>query len=118
MANIPVLMNWREIKRVLNFIASCYILIGEKLHSIVFSAAAHTPFIAIEYRPKCRDFAETMGFGKYIIRTDEITSKRVMEMFLDLLNNWDEMYEKLLKNVQFYREKLIKFAKLIKRILR
>ena len=111
----PILKDWMDIQKVLDLIASCRILIGEKLHSVVFSAATYTPFISIEYTPKCRDFAETMGFGEYITRTDEMTSKKVMVKISDLLHNWDEMYEKLVRNVDFYRSKLRRSAELIKK---
>jgi len=115
--NTPIFKDWLNIQKVLDFIGSCHILIGEKLHSIVFSAATYTPFISIEYRPKCRDFAETMGFKKYVIRTDEITTEKIMVIFSDLLNNWNEMYEKLIENVEFYRKKLREFANSIKKDL-
>jgi len=115
LTNTPIFKNWMDVQKVLDFIASCRIMIGEKLHSNVFSAATYTPFISIEYTPKCREFAETMGFEKYIIRTDEITTKKIMVIFWDLLDNWNEMYEKLVKNVESYRKKLIKFAELIKK---
>jgi len=116
--NTPIFKDWMNIQKVLDFIASCRILVGEKLHSIVFSAATYTPFISIEYRPKCRGFAETIGFKEYVIRTDEITTEKIMVIFSDLLDNWNEMYEKLVKNVESYRKKLINFAELIKKELR
>lgn len=113
--NVPIFRDWRNVQQVLDLISSCHILIGEKLHSIVFSAATYTPFISIEYRPKCRDFAETMGLGQCIVRTDEVTAEKIMMIFSRILGNWIGIYKKLAKNVKFYRNKLRKAAKWIKR---
>ena len=113
--NTHVFENWTNIQEVLNFIASCHILIGERLHSIIFSATTYTPFISLEYRPKCMDFAETVGFNKYNIRTDKMTAEKVMAMFSNLSNNWTEIHRQLIKNVEIYRKKLREFANLIKK---
>jgi len=112
--NTEFLSNLWDIQEILNAIASCHVLIGEKLHSLVFSAAAHTPFISIEYRPKCYSFAETVGFEKYNIRTDEMTSQNIMMLLNDLLDNWSEMHRILVKNVTTLRKKLGEAASLIK----
>ena len=107
--------DWADIQKVLDFIASCRVLIGEKLHSLVFSAAMHTPFISIEYRPKCRDFAETLGFKDYSIITDRLVAERIMAMFNKLSDNWTEMEKQLIENVKIYRRKLRVFADCIKK---
>ncbi|MCK4443938.1 MAG: hypothetical protein KAW09_05310, partial [Thermoplasmata archaeon] len=85
-------------------------LIGEKLHSLVFSAATHTPFVSIEYRPKCLDFAESVGFSAYNIRTSEMTAERVKVLLFDLMENWNDMRTLLKENVQVYRQRLGDFA--------
>lgn len=112
--NTPLFKDWRNIQKTLDLIASCRILIGEKLHSIIFSAATHTPFISLEYRPKCQNFAETIGFKEYIIRTDKMTAEKVMILFRRLLNNWNGMHKQLIRNVDILRKRLIKFATIIK----
>ena len=109
-AKIPIFQNWGNIQQVLDFISSCHLVIGEKLHSLVFSAATFTPFISIEYRPKCVEFAKVVGFEKFNIRTDEYTSERVLQLFDCLSNNWDIMRERLVRNVEVYRKKLREYA--------
>ena len=113
-ANIDILENWTNIQHVLNFIASCNLLIGEKLHSIVFSASACTPFISLAYKPKCLDFVESVGFKEYAVKTNEMTTKRIMKLYRNLLDKWDEMHNLLNRRVEMYRERLIKFATRIK----
>ena len=108
--NVDIFNNWFNVQSVLDLIASCKILIGERLHSLVFSASTYTPFIGLEYQPKCFDFSDSLGFSKYSVRTDKITAKRIKGMFGDLVNNWSEMHSKLVKNVKMYREKQRAFA--------
>jgi len=106
LANVDIFENWQNIEEIVNFISSCHVLIGEKLHSIVLSASTYTPFISLEYRPKCRAFSELMGFSKYTIRTDEMSSGRVIKLLDELIVNWDRMRSKLIENVETYRKKL------------
>ncbi len=107
---IDIFKNWMDIQSTLNLLASCQVLIGQKLHSLVFSASTYTPFISLEYRPKCLDFAELMGYKKYNVRIDYMTSKKVMELLHDLLANWDDMRNLLIEKVELYRERIRIFA--------
>jgi len=106
LSGADIFEEWMDIQEVIDFIGSCSVCIGERLHSIVLSASAYTPFISLEYRPKCRAFSELMGFSGYTIRTDEMSSRRVIDLFDELLLNWDRMQSNLVANVEVYREKL------------
>lgn len=102
--------DWFDVQKTLDYIASSKILIGEKLHSIGLSATAGTPFIGLEYQPKCRELAESVGFEEYMVRTDEISEKKVMSLFNCLLNNYEEKIEDLNQRIDLYREKQRNFA--------
>lgn len=110
LANVEVFDDWKDIHATINFIASSRVLIGERLHSSIFSAATYTPFIMIAYRPKCYDFADTMGFRKYAVRTDQMRSEGVMELLSDLMENWDDLHKQLEVSVGTYRRRLRDFA--------
>jgi hypothetical protein len=94
----------------MNFIATSRIVIGERLHSVIFSACTYTPFVTIAYRPKCFDFVDTMGFRAYTLKTDEMTSERAITLFRDLVENWNDMHQELVRNIETYRKKLRDFA--------
>jgi len=102
--------DWFNIKSTLNLIASSKIFIGQKMHSLVFSAAAGTPFISLEYQPKCYDFTQSVGFEKYNVKTDVASEERIMNLCADLLENYEEMERKLTTNVEKYRRKQKSFA--------
>jgi hypothetical protein len=105
--------NWHNLNALLDFIASCKLLIGEKLHSLVFSAAVYTPFLPIEYRPKCFHFAESVGFDKYCHKTSNLTSQGLLDTFNSLINNWETLHASLRTQVNVYRRKQQEFANLI-----
>ena len=100
----------KDIQATLDFIASSQVVIGERLHSNIFSACAATPFIMIAYRPKCFDFVDTVGLSKYVLRTDEMSSIRIISLFRDMQRNWDEIHTKLVENVGMYRKRLRDFS--------
>lgn len=110
---IEIFRNWSDIYSVLNLLSSCKLMIGERLHSLVFSASVYTPFISLEYRPKCKHFSESVGFSKYGIRTDEISANKIIEMSYDIMDNWNKMNRILEREVKSYRKIQSKFANLL-----
>ena len=56
----------------LALIAQARLVIGERLHASILAAAMHTPFVALEYRPKVLDFARSIDCEEYVVRTDAI----------------------------------------------
>ena len=104
--DIPIFKHWSNVDEVLRLLASSWLLIGEKLHSLVLSAATYTPFITLEYDPKCRDFVETLGMEKYILRTNEVTVRKLKMLWQDASGNWDRLHGSLIASVTEYRKKL------------
>jgi hypothetical protein len=111
--NVEFFKDWYNIELTLNLIARCHIFIGQKLHSLVFSAAAGTPFIGLEYQPKCLDFTQSVGFEDYTIRTDIASEEKIMTAFDNLTNDYEEMRTTLKKTVDLYRSKQKTFAQTI-----
>jgi polysaccharide pyruvyl transferase WcaK-like protein len=108
--NIPIFKDWLDIDANLQFLSTCKLLIGEKLHSLVFSAAVNTPFIGIAYAPEHFDFVDSVGFNEYVLSVNEITAEKVLTMFDDLVDNYEEMQSKLGRIVNEFREKQSRFA--------
>lgn len=67
MAYVPAHL---EVSNALDLIASADLVIAERLHAGILAAAMDTPFIPIEYRPKTRDFAQSVGVEELVVRTD------------------------------------------------
>ena len=70
--DLPYLAGYDDLEASLRLIASADLVIGERLHAVVLAAAMGTPFVAVEYRPKLRDFAASVGREDAVLRTDEM----------------------------------------------
>jgi polysaccharide pyruvyl transferase WcaK-like protein len=85
------------------------VVVGERLHACVLAAAAGRPFVAVEYRPKVRDFTESVAMDDYLIRSDELSAGRLVELVSDLNDTPEEMR----MAVANYRQRLITASKVI-----
>ncbi|MEA3509853.1 MAG: glycosyltransferase [Actinomycetota bacterium] len=63
---------YANLDATLDLLASSELVIGERLHAAVLAASVGTPFVAVEYRPKLRDFARSIGREDSVVRTDEV----------------------------------------------
>ncbi|MCP4307363.1 MAG: glycosyltransferase [bacterium] len=59
-------------------LAEAGVVIAERLHAAVIAAACETPFVAIEYRPKIRDFASSIEQEAMVIRSDEVGREQLL----------------------------------------
>ena len=91
-------------------IASSSFVIGERLHACVLAAAAGRPFVPIEYRPKVRDFALSVGMGEHIVRTDDVSGSSLVEAAADI----DASTRAMTNAVADYRIRLTKAAEAIR----
>ena len=66
----PNAVGLAELDEALN---RCTIVLGEKLHALVLAARLGIPTLALEYRPKCRDFQLSIGRGEQVLRTSDVT---------------------------------------------
>jgi polysaccharide pyruvyl transferase WcaK-like protein len=107
---IPIFEKWTDIEATLQLISECRIFIGEKLHSLIFSAAANTPFVSLAYAPEHFDFVESVGFSKYCIRTDEVSAEKVLAAFREIEQNYETIQHELDIRVTKFREKQAAFA--------
>jgi polysaccharide pyruvyl transferase WcaK-like protein len=48
------------------------LFVALNMHTGILAAAANVPFVSLEYHPKCRDFAATLGWEEFLIRTDQL----------------------------------------------
>jgi hypothetical protein len=60
-------------------LARCSVAIVSRLHAGILAALSDTPVISLEYQPKCRDFALSIGDERSLLRTDEVSVGAVVE---------------------------------------
>jgi polysaccharide pyruvyl transferase CsaB len=62
---------------ILSLISELSILIGMRLHSIIFATITDTPFIAIDYDPKVKKFMYSINLPELLININQLTVKNI-----------------------------------------
>ncbi len=101
---------YTDVQESLDLLAGASLVVGERLHACVLAAAAGRPFIAIEYRPKVRDFAFSVEMGDFVVRSDELSSAKVLDL-ADAMG--DAAPPEMVSSVSLYRERLANASDLL-----
>jgi polysaccharide pyruvyl transferase WcaK-like protein len=115
--SLSIFTNYLSISKTLEFLTSCDVFVGEKLHSVVLAHCSRTPSIMLEYRPKCRDYMKSMDLEHLNIRTDQIDTDRLVYQVEELYERNAEMQEHIDKKVHHYKKLQHKKAKMITEML-
>ncbi|MCS7233392.1 MAG: polysaccharide pyruvyl transferase family protein [Synergistetes bacterium] len=92
--------DWKE---ALNFFSQFKILVGMRLHSLIISAMAFTPFIGISYDPKIKNLCDLLEMP-YI---EDEKGFSLLDRYVDaLMVKWDREKEKLKKKVELLRSEV------------
>ncbi len=102
-ADMPYLAGYDDLAATTRLLASADLVIGERLHSVVLAAAVGTPFVAVEYRPKLRDFARSVDRDDAVVRTDEID--RLDTVVDSVLAEGPAFAEAVTEDVETYRSR-------------
>lgn len=87
--DMPYTAGYADIDETMRLLATADLVVGERLHAAIMAAAASTPFVGLEYRPKMRDFARSIDQEAAILRTDEMP--RLGTLCHDILQRRDEI---------------------------
>lgn len=87
-------------------LSECEVVVAEKLHAVVLAASVRVPAVALEYRPKCRDFQESVGRGSYVVRTDAISLDRLVGLVDEIGSNRAREVDDLTRAVDELRRRL------------
>ncbi len=100
---LPYLAGYVENQAAIDLIASAEVVVGERLHACILAAAVSTPFIGIEYRPKLRDFAESVDRGDLVARTDTLSGDSIVDLAAEAISLGTEAAD---ARVAEYRDRL------------
>ena len=92
---------------VLYLISKLSILIGMRLHSIIFATITAKPFIAIDYDPKVKNYVHSLNLPELLINVNQLTVKNI-DNKLKYINVQRDIIESGLKikAIQFEQEAL------------
>ncbi|MGH8945788.1 MAG: glycosyltransferase, partial [Acidimicrobiia bacterium] len=79
--DMPYLAAHDDPPAAMDLLASADLVVSERLHGAVLAAAAGTVPLMVEYRPKLRDFAGSVGLEDLVVRTDQLARGALAEMF-------------------------------------
>jgi polysaccharide pyruvyl transferase WcaK-like protein len=71
---------YTDVGQYLELVRPLSTFVGMKLHAAVLAACAYVPSVMLEYRPKCRDFMQSIGQDEATIRTDNFQAEEVWEI--------------------------------------
>lgn len=71
-------------KRMMEEISQCRIFIGMKLHAIALAVCSSVASMALEYRPKIRDYMESINAGDDVMRFDAVHSETLIETIIKM----------------------------------
>tara|TARA_R100000306_G_C4380697_1_gene144156 strand:+ start:3632 stop:4753 length:1122 start_codon:yes stop_codon:yes gene_type:complete len=87
--------NYKNINHSLEFLQSLDVFVGQRLHSVIFSATVSTPFFALEYEPKTKDFIETIDMLGYSEQVDRLVVETIVSKIEKMYSNIDAEQSKL-----------------------
>jgi len=115
--SVLICYEYKSVERSMDFLRSCDVFMGEKLHSVILSMCAYTPSIMLEYRPKCLDFMMSMDLEEFNVRTDSLSIDLLVHLLDKLYTNLEFYQKKIEQKVNYYKniqsEKRTMISKLI-----
>ncbi|WP_110318981.1 polysaccharide pyruvyl transferase family protein [Mycolicibacterium moriokaense] len=86
--------------------SSCTTVIACRLHAGILAALSATPVVALEYQPKCRDFARSIGNDEYLLRTDVFSADDVVQLVASSIENQESIRSRTRERVDELRRRL------------
>ena len=102
---------WRQIRRA-------DLVVGMRLHALVFSALAAVPFVALAYDPKVASLMEEMGLGEYAIDIGSVETAMLADRMRKALAQSDTIRTAAARSVARLRDAALEDARLAARLLR
>jgi len=107
-----------EPEELLSLLSRLSLMVGVRLHSIIFSSMANIPFIAFNYDPKVKYFVEDLGLSELLLEINEdISLKNIQEKIEYIRENNDKIKNILLKKVNNLEEKALANNELVYKFL-
>ena len=107
-----------EPEELLSVLSRLSLLVGVRLHSIIFSSIANIPFVAFNYDPKVKYFVEDIGLSELLLEIGEdISLKNIQEKVEYIRENNDKIKDILLEKVNNLEEKALANNELVYKFL-
>jgi len=98
----------------LSAVAGCDLFLGEKLHANAMAAVAGVPFVSLEYQPKVRDFAASVGMDPWLVSTAERDPAALIGRIESLHRQRDAIAGRLRGERDAIRARLVDYARRVR----
>lgn len=115
--DLPYLAAHDNAKAGLDLLATSQLVVAERLHGAVLAAAAGTVPVMVEYRPKLRDFAQSVDLADLVLRSDALAGGALIELVDAALSDRDDHAARMKTRVEEYRSRQAKAAGRIRSLL-
>lgn len=79
--NFVKLKNPEDINETLEITTRARAVLGMRLHSVILAVLTKTPFVALSYSKKVKDFADTVEMGEFVLDYNNFTLEQLKKVF-------------------------------------
>lgn len=112
---------YSDVRYVLSLLSISDMLIGMRLHSLIFATMLGIPFIPISYCEKVKNFLEMINLGNLYVDIEEIDEldfdERIYSNFFEVWHNKPKYSNLLIENSNKLKDKAFENAKLVADII-
>jgi hypothetical protein len=98
-------------------VATFDVVVALKLHAAVLASAANVPCVLLEYQPKCLDFAASLEWEQFTIRTNQLKAARLIERVSFLIEQLPSARRTLYRNVSKLSQRFEEYCRTIEPIV-
>ncbi len=110
--DVHIMKNIHNYHQAYQLIKNAEITIGTRLHSIIFSIVAGTPFISLGYDDKVINLLKHVGLNKYCIQISDLKYSKLKKLLTFVIKQNNQIKQKLM-NTKIEQIKKSKFNSLI-----
>ena len=114
----PTLFSYTsDYMKVMELMSRCTAVVGMRLHSLIFSTLVATPFLALSYSDKVRQFAGQASMEEYCLDWAQLDYDDLVKRFESLLDDRENIVTNLEETVLKMRAKALEHEDILKELL-
>jgi polysaccharide pyruvyl transferase CsaB len=115
-SHVTFLKYSHDIKDIFQVFHMAKFVVGMRLHSLIMSALAGKPMIALSYSNKVKDFMHTIDMNNYVIEFDQFNAEAGQNKVTRLMDEYSHLQNIISEKVDYMNMKANEHLDLIKEI--
>lgn len=114
--DLPVVvtsLKGKKLEEVLSYYNFFDLLVGTRMHSLIFSLLVHTPVIAISYEPKTRGLMNMFNLQKLMFNIEDIDLDRLINLTKCVITNKNSYVERIKNSIELTHSRSLEGLKYI-----